>query len=296
MTPIQGVVERQDLLALPTNPRGYIGDKVLPTLRVRHKVGDRYMTAVSTSDAAQTGRSPAGSITASTTINSNPVSYTCAEVIKRTVMGDEERNEFGTEDEYLATLAWNATKCVRDANESKIATLTANANSPTDITSDIFYGIKQKVDLLSAYGMVGIAGNSVALDVVRQNPTVTDRMKATGSILAPVVDVRSISGAMLAAIFGASEVHEAKTDTAIWSTHRVYVYVIADPSVDPMANPQLGRFLSYGFPNVEGPNQDLACRLQWLPTVNANVLDVVSYNVGKIANSIFGYHLSIDGS
>lgn len=296
MQPIQGVENRNELLALPSNPRGYIGEMVLPALKTVNKVGYRYAAAPVTASTAQSGRTAAASISNIGTLASNPVSFTCAEVLKRMIIGDEEAAEFGSEDQYLAVLAWTASKQVRDAVEAKIATLTANASSPTDISAAIFTGIKTKVDLLSAYGPVCIAGSVTAFNTLRSDATVIDRMKATGTVLTPIVETRSISANQIAAMFGADACFEAKTDTAIWNTNRLFAYVKPDASVDPMSTPQLGRLLTYTYRDGEEAQQELACQLMWDTTLRTNVLDVVGYNVGKIFNSFLGYHLSLDGN
>lgn len=296
MQPIQGVENRNELLSLPSNPRGYIGEMVLPAIRRPVKTSYIYAAAPVTASTAQSGRTAAAAISNVGTLSSNPVAFTAAEVLKRMIIDDSEQQHFGSMDEYLGVLAWTATKQVRDAIETKIATLTANAGTPTDISAAIFNGIKTKVDLLSAYGPVYLAGNVAAFNTLRADATVVDRMKATGTALTPIVETRSISGKQLAAMFGAEDCFEAKTDTTIWSASRLYVYVKPEASVDPAASVQLGRLITYTYRDGEDAQQELTCQLMWDTTLRTNVLDVVGYNVGKIFNSFLGYHLSLDGN
>jgi hypothetical protein len=289
------VIIRNDLLALKSNPVGYIADKVLPPLRVFQKSGSRNAAVPVTASTAQSGRAAAGAITNVGTLSSNLVTFTTSEILKRMRIDQAERAMFGSQEEYEAVLAWTGTKQVRDAIETKVATVTANASSPTDVSSTKFTGILNAVQNVRPYGRVGIAGHIQAFNTVRAYPEVIDRMKATGVPLQGL-DTRSISAANLAAIFTADEIFEANTDTTIWNTNRLYVFVIPDPSVDPAGTPQVGRRHLYTFTGADGSLQTMTCEQMWDPSVRAEVLDFVVYDEAAIYNTTFDAHLSLDGA
>jgi hypothetical protein len=298
MDPIVGVIVRNDLLALPSNPRGYIHDYVLPPLTVLQKSGSRNAATPVTSGSAQTGRAPGGTITNVGALTSNLVSFSVTERLKRMTIDESERTMFGSDSEYEAVLSWTGTKQVNDKIETIVYNATAGiaAASCTNVSADIFGGVLAASQQLSAYGPVAIAGGVQAINQLRANPTVIDRMKATGIVLSPTDSVRSISGQQLAAIFEAQDVYEAKTDTVIWAADRIFVYVIPDPGSDPIGTIQVGRRLVYNFVGADGMMQSKTIEMLYDPTVRNNVLDTVVYDQALIYNANYGIALSLDGN
>ncbi len=296
MDPIVGVIQRNDLISLRSNPAGYIGDLVLPPLNVYQKSGSRNAASPVTGSTAQSGRSPGGAITNTGNLTSNLVSFTTAEILKRMLIDESERAMFGSDAEYEGVLAWTGSKQVRDAIETKVVTATANGSIGTNATGNIFGSILAVTQFLSAYGRVGLAGNASAFNQVRQDPTVIERMRATGVPLTTIQDVRSISSSQLAAVFTADMVVEAKTDTVIWPSNRIYAYVIADPSADPIGTIQVGRRLVYNFIGADGSNQTMTMEMLYDPSTRSNVLDTVVYDQAKVYNTIFANVISLDGN
>lgn len=289
------VIVRNDLINLKTNPAGYIADMVLPPLNVYAISGSRNAALANVTGSAQLNRSPSTSVTANIQ-QSNMISFTCQEIISRQVMDEGQRAMFGSDSEFESVLAFTGSKMVKDAIETKVATLTANAAAPQNIIGNIFGGLLTAVQFLSAYGRVQLSGSVAAWNTVRADTTVIDRMKATGVPLTTVQDVRSISASQLAAVLEADEVLEARTDTLIWQANRIFACVKVDSAADPMGTPQTGRRLIYAFIGADGTTQTMTCEQMWDTTLRNNVLDFVTYDVGKIYNTLFAKTLSLDGS
>lgn len=119
---------RPELERLPVaNPEGYIGGILVPTFTTSQKTGTVYYQGTSSDalaeSAAQTGRSATAAPTGQAVASSN-TTWTCAEVIDRTYMTEDEAKTFGTiqkADECAAkTAIRNVNNAIEDAIVAKV--------------------------------------------------------------------------------------------------------------------------------------------------------------------------------
>jgi hypothetical protein len=152
--------------------------------------------------------------------------------------------------------------------------------------------VRQAVQDLSGFGDVILVGSYKAFDVLRQNATVVDRMKATG---VPVMglNVREYAAAQLAAIFGAAEVHEARgVAAAQWSATVVTALVKAEAAVDPMSMPQVGRRYVYTW-TADGVNESVIVEQGYDISVRNDILDFCTWTDSNTINSAFQKAITI---
>jgi hypothetical protein len=312
------VVIRQDLAALPSNLTGYIADKVLPPVTVATKSGARNWMLAVTGGSATTSRTPSGTVTR-TIQTSNIQAFTTVENRGGFLMDQGEIANFGTQDAYEAALALTGVKQVRDQSEARVVAATIGvglgagtidaplaptgagthaspyAQTTTDIHTDLFIGLHNAVLALRPFGKVAIFGGVTAINTVRQDPTVIERMRglvgaATGE------QVRSINAEMLAQIFEADAVEIAITLSAIWPTNRLGVIAVPELGLDPIMVFQAGRRLVYNWALEAGAAQPLICKRGYDPATDSEFLDVVAYDAAYIANGNMIGSLSLDGN
>lgn len=314
------VVIRQDLAALPTNLTGYIGDKILPPVTVPTKTGARNWMLAVTAGTSQTNRAVSGAVTR-TAQASNIQAFTTVENRAGFLMDQGEIANFGTQDAYEAALALTGTKQVRDQSEARVVATTIGTpivigagtvaaplaptgagthaspyvQTTTDIHTDIFNGLHNTVLALRPFGKVAIFGGVTAINTVRQDPTVIERMRglvgaATGE------QVRSINAEMLAQIFEADLVEIAITLSAIWPTNRVGVIAVPEAGLDPIMTFQAGRRLVYNWALEAGAPQPLICKRGYDPATDSEFLDAVVFDAAYIANGNMIGSLSLDGN
>lgn len=282
-------IPRQDILgsvaALIPLARGYIADICHPPLTVNQISGTRPAQLYNSSGTAQSGRAHGGTITGVNDRTANLDTFSCVEKISRQTIDVRDTKMFGGAAGQELALGVSALREIRDAIES--AVVTNVQASPVGSSGDPYLDIRTDVQALAGFGDVIIVGNYVAFDKLRQNSTVIERMKATG---VPVMglDVREYASAQLAAIFGASAVFEARgTATSAWNSTILTCMVQADPNLDPMSIPQVGRRYVYAYTFGGEENQTITVEQGYDISVRNDVLDFVTYTDSNTINSAF---------
>ena len=285
------VIPRQDLLAAPSNPTGFIAEKVLPTLPVYQWSGSRPMAKVDTSTSAS-GRTNGVINTNTQSSNLVPFNMASSEVLDREGIGQAEIAMYGSKEAAERVLAFTGTLRVRTKIEADVYTLLA-ATNPVNVTADVYGGVLNAVLLLQPFGRVQLSGSAQAFNALRALPKIADVLKATGVPLTTLADVRSISANQLASAFRADVVNEAITPSVIWANNIIIASVEAMPEADPASFPQVGRNITYTWTLEAGKTAELVCEEKYDVTVNKPVLDFISYKQPVIANPAFTYALQI---
>ena len=278
------VTKRNDLLALKTNVKGAIGPSLLPVFN-QYGLKSAPITAALISDlgTSSTTRDGSTGVITGNARSATPITCTCTEDLSRQIIREDEIPQYGGQAQYDAALAFAGNLEVQLKQEAKVKAALM-AGSPTDATSNTLRAVQAKVQALSSYGRVILAGSATAFNVLRFDSEFAKRMINTG--VAPSgTDPRSITSAQIAAVVGASEVREATGPFgAVWPYNEIIVFVEADPSIDPRSIPQVGRLVTYAW-NEEGGAQTLTVEQKYDTATNSEVYDFIGWSVAKLFNA-----------
>lgn len=271
MTPIP----RKDLADFPAGdkPIGFIGDLVFPPLKRAALNGTLYYQAYADFDTATTGRASGGTVTGLQVSNSN-TTFSNAEVLARIQTDEKEIELLGGPDAAEKVLALRGHRSLFKNIEAK-QVAQVGFGSASDIHTAIYDGIvaavaAMKPKLQGHVGRLALVGGSTAFNVLRNETTVKDRMKAIG---APVDSMtRQITMSALAEVFQVRECHEGID--GFWPTYGVALAYLPDPNEDPTVSAQLGRTIFYDF---DGQGGLVKCEEGYDPAKRSNYLDFTSY-------------------
>lgn len=285
---------RNDLLTSKYGISGYIGRNILPVMKVYQKASTKNIVIESFGTAVTT-RDPSGVITPAVN-KTTPKTYAVVEMLSRQIVDASEEAQYGGRSNYELVLSIIGRKECDDIIETRVKTALEAADADaTDISADLYAGLRTAIAALGGRGRLQLSGPTAAFDLIRNDATIKARMLATG--VAPAgMDPRSISGAQIAAILGIQDVQEAVGPAAsIWTGNEVFLTVIPEADMDPAAMAQLGRLLTYVW-SGDGGEAVMSCEADYDTTRRSDCLDFVGYNQAWIINDTFIKRLALSGS
>ena len=258
---------RPDLAAIEVNaPEGYIGEKLMPTLKVYQPAGRLDYHSKVNDSAAQTGRS-LGSAPSSTQIAQSYVDFSCAEIIKRGAIAPSQVPIMGGIEKADQIGARFAKRSVMAYREGVVAGLVLKGTGDADATFSAGDVVTQaaaaRASSKGIAGRLALVGGSETLSALYME-LVTEN--ATSALLARIVSGTAPGVAMegldpnaqaraVATLFGCQDVFVG--DDAIWGADSLAGrFAIGRFDVGAEDNhlfePVFGRVLQY-LPDGENP-------------------------------------------
>lgn len=303
-----GPTIRQDLIAAPTNPKGFVYKDICPVLGIAQWSGN-IPTAVATTTTSVAGRDVDGNVDRtqkSSTLTAFDMSS--GEQVDGSLIRQHEITHYGSVEAAERVLAIKGVNTIstkletivydayKGASLSGTATVAAplDAGKYTNISTDKFNGIHNTVLAMQPWGRVAVIAGVGAYNSIRTDSIVIQRAQfLAGS--ANEGQLRSISKEQLAMIFEADEVFVSNPSTSVWGVDRVVVMVIPDPSLHPMVAPQAARLVQFNW-TLDGTNYDMICEELYDPLAKALAIDVTAFAQVIVPNTRFIQALSITGS
>jgi len=277
---------RPELAALPVNaPIGYVGDMLLPQVKIATKAGTVYDMQLVADASATTSRS-AGSAPTAVSITENSSAISTAEVIKRYKIPYESVPLLGGVAAVDALGAKASKRSVQNAMETaQLAAVVTGAG--TSITSAIVDGIIDAADQVHRYnGRTAFVCNVGQYRWLMQQDEVKNLLVRTFGGLGAVESLsltKNVFQNMLQALFGFDAVLVA--DDTFWPyAYRTTAAVVKLPTADEtsyVTDPELGRTFVY-WPTNDGPYEINSFADD---DIRANVYDCVSWYDAEIFNT-----------
>ena len=288
--------QRPDLAAMPDPmPVGFIGEKIFPTLPRFGRTGTLFYQAYAAYLSATTNRASGGTVSR-TAVTASRTTYSTGEVLMPLAVDEQEIVEMGGDDKAEKILALRGIRGVAKKLEilrlAAIATVGYTDISSTDLIT--FNGINNAVSailpkIMGHTGTLALLGGSSALNKLRSNTYVVDRMKNIG---APVnADVRRIARSAMAEMFNVQDVFEGQD--GFWPSGALVLAFCPDPNEDPTVSAQAGRLVKYQF---DGQGTEVSCECGYDPAIRSAYLDFVSYAQVLTLNADFIVPLQIGAS
>jgi hypothetical protein len=192
-------------------------------------------------------------------VAANSDTFSCKELRSRISMSYSQIR--GYKDKEYADLAMGrlAKRAWFDKAEALVANALLNpATAPVDGTADIVSTLDAEITKIRDLGIGEVAlvmsnHNKVAL---KSNPTIIERMKATGVPTGTLLDVRNVQDAQLAACLGADWIFTGKD--SIWYSgltgadkDNIAIIVHSSEEIDPAERVVLGRLIYFEFEDSE---------------------------------------------
>ena len=239
---------RPDLAAQTVNGIfPYLADRILPVFAVEKKVGNIYYQALVNDSSAQTGRT-AGAAPTAETLAASSDTYSCAEVIDRVQIPDDDT--YLQAGNLLRAQQRAARVGMRNVYRAKEAAAVALLlNRATFAGQDILDSLMQAIDdgiksIDRVPGRVGLACGWTTFRRMTRYEEVTDTFLRTGPPTEPTARrVRNVDPATLATVLGVDEIMVGDDDH--WTAGSAFLFKIVDAGVDPVEEVQLGRTVQF---------------------------------------------------
>ena len=241
--------KRPDLAALEVNdPFSYVGYNIFPEFRVPQKAGTIYFTTPVTDAAAQTGRTLGAAPTTATMASGNDT-YSCAEVIDRILIPDDEVPLWGGTVDGAVKLAAIAAKrnVMRAIEAAQVAqAFDASITSMDILGTGILYAMDYAVDAVHQVPgkLCGACGWDTFRRLIRY-AEITDTFlrMVTGGPLTQSGDVRLINADGMAQALGLQKLFVGDLDH--FTAGKLVVFKQVDGAMPPFMESQIGRTVTY---------------------------------------------------
>ena len=297
------VIPRPDLSDLASKlmteltPVDFIWEKIAPELLVGVQGSTLYYAKWYDFFAAQAGRTQGQTIT-SNLIGNTHTTYFCPEIISRQAASVEQIQMMGGPVAAETVLTRAGLRTLGKSIEASFVNA-LNLGSATDISASdqaVVDGILEAVanmlpKVMGIPGKMTLFGGSAALNVLRNNSVIGNRMKniGFGGEASTAADSRRISNSALAQTLNVEQVLEGAN--AFWSPMYVVVAYAPDAASQPVEEPQFARFLRY----KESEQTNTITVVEGFDyTINADFLDFKTYGEFLVLNSELIAPLKID--
>lgn len=222
---------------------GLIGNRILPVLNRPIKIGNQYYVTVDNDVAAQTGRT-LGAAPTTTTLASASSTFSCAEIINRIKVPDDEINLMGGLANAQMKAARIGKRSILRAREDAIVTALATTTQTRDILGSLREAIDIAVDAIQRVpGRLVLACGWTTFRRISRYSEITDTLLRTGIVAQSALAVRNVDGPTVASVLGVDEILIGDDDH--WTAGTAYLLRAPDASMEPDETPQIGRTIQY---------------------------------------------------